>query len=50
MSHNVESIPVDATSSTSSQPMNDVASSQRCAVANCGKWAVAQSRFCADRK
>ncbi|CAG8062427.1 unnamed protein product [Penicillium nalgiovense] len=50
MSHYVELRPVNATSSTVSQPMNEVASSQRCAVKDCGKWAVAQSRFCADRK
>ncbi|CRL30248.1 unnamed protein product [Penicillium camemberti] len=50
MSHYVESILVNATSSTDSRPMNEVASSQRCAVTDCGKWAVAQSRFCADHK
>ncbi|CAG8074835.1 unnamed protein product [Penicillium nalgiovense] len=50
MFHYVESSPVNSTSSTVSQPMNEVASSQRCAVKDCGKWAVAQSRFCADHK
>jgi hypothetical protein len=49
MSHYVESSPVNSTTSTISQPMNKVALSQRCAMKDCGKWAIAQSRFCADR-
>ncbi|KAJ6089231.1 hypothetical protein N7499_004078 [Penicillium canescens] len=48
MSHKVVPSLVNAVSSTGPQPIDDVASSQRCAVSGCGKWAIAQSRFCAD--
>lgn len=50
MLDHVKSLPVNATSSVSPQPVDNIATSQRCAVTGCDKWAMAKSRFCKDRK
>lgn len=50
MLNHVKSLPVNAASSAGPQPVNSIATSQRCAAPGCDKWAVANSRFCANRK
>ncbi|KAK6004203.1 hypothetical protein QM012_009053 [Aureobasidium pullulans] len=49
--HTVEiNVPLDSAIVQPLPPVNSAANSTRCAKAGCGKWAMANSRFCKDHQ
>ncbi|CAI6332788.1 unnamed protein product [Periconia digitata] len=44
------STPINAAIVSDHEPVNSIASAQRCVESGCDSWAIAGSRFCSTRK